>query len=61
MFKIQKKEPVPGTDGRLIDRIICYACGHPGHFVDFCPETKTGQSHQQQGSITSAQSENEED
>jgi len=54
-------EPVPGTDGRIIAHIKCYACNRKGHFADFCPETRTGQAHAQQGQeISNENEENEE-
>ena len=36
---------MPGTDGRVIDRITCFKCLKRGHFADMCPNTEIGASH----------------
>ena len=41
----QEEEIVPGTDGRVIERITCFRCLKRGHFADMCPNTEIGASH----------------
>jgi hypothetical protein len=36
---------VPGSDGRVIDRIECWKYHKSGHFADYCPEIVEGDQH----------------
>ena len=41
----QEDKLMAGTDGRVVDRITCFRYQRKGHFVDMCPNTEIGASH----------------
>ena len=54
------EEPIPGADGRFIEHIKCYACNKKGYLADFCPETRSGQTHLQQDTISHVEENNDD-